>query len=277
MHSGEVTFIMPNNIVDNGGVSIVISTANSRISSLSFDSHIHGVRYVIVHQVYEDQTLDQIQYDLSYRDDVFYSRLDYPGLSKSRNVGLKSVSSKYAYIMDDDVKFDLKEIAHLIDWMEMNQVDVATGQFVFEDGLLSRNYNKNPFKHTIFSAANVSSIEICVNVESLRQKGILFDENFGLGTALPSGEEFIFITDCIESGLNVWFYPITTGVHPNITSGQDFFTSANKILAKREMFKRVFGWKAFIFIFAFWLKKARYVHKQGYFGLFTKIMLIGVK
>lgn len=235
------------------------------------------VCYVVVHQVYGESYTNEALPDFISRDDVTYIRLDYPGLSKSRCVGLGSVKTKYAYIMDDDVDFDLEKMWQLVDWMEVEQVDVATCQFVFENGSLPRIYKTTPFKHSMLSAAKVSSIEICANVEKLRENGIKFDERFGLGAELPSGEEYIFITDSIKAGLNVWFYPITTGVHPNITSGMDFYTSSSKTLAKREMFKRIFGWKSFLFILAFWLKKSPSVIKAGHFGMFTKTMLLGLK
>ncbi|SFR49316.1 glycosyltransferase [Thiomicrospira sp. ALE5] len=258
-------------------LTIIVSTANQRISGLNLKPVHSDVCYVVVHQVYDESYTNEALSDFISRDDVTYIRLDYPGLSKSRNVGLSSVKTKYAYIMDDDVDFDLAKMSQLVNWMEVNQVDVATCQFVFENDSLPRSYSDASFKHTMLSAAKVSSIEICANVEKLRENGINFDERFGLGTNLPSGEEYVFMTDCIKAGLHVWFYPVTTGVHPNITSGMDFYTSSHKTLAKREMFKRIFGWKAFLFILAFWLKKSPSVIKAGHFGPFTKTMLLGLK
>lgn len=258
-------------------LAIIISTANQRISGLNLKPAHTDVYYVIVHQVYDASYTSEALPDFISRDDVTYVRLDYPGLSKSRNVGLSSVKTKYAYIMDDDVDFNLAKISQLVDWMMVKQVDLATCQFVFENASLPRNYKTTPFKHTMLSAAKVSSIEICINIEKLRENGISFDERFGLGTTLPSGEEYIFVTDCIKAGLNVWFFPITAGVHPNITSGMDFYTSSHKTLAKREMFKRIFGWNAFLFIAAFWLKKSPNVLKVGCFWSFTKTMLLGLK
>ncbi|EHJ93075.1 hypothetical protein KUC_0019 [Vreelandella boliviensis LC1] len=179
--------------------------------------------------------------------------------------------------MDDDVEFDPESIMYLVNWMEENHVDVATCQFEFNNGSYPRNYKKIPFKHNMLSSAKISSIEICLNIEKNREKKIFFDERFGLGTDLPSGEEYIFVTDCIKSDLAVWFYPIVCGVHPNITSGMDFYTSANKTLAKREMLKRIFGRKALVFIFAFWLKKIPIVTRAGFLWPFTKRMILGIK
>ena len=236
-----------------------------------------GFFYVIVHQVYGNDITDLALPNSISRDDVTYVRLDYPGLSKSRYVGISFVKTKYFYIMDDDVNFNLNQLDKLIDWMDSNQVDVSTSKFVLENGSYPKEYKAHPFKHTFISAAKVSSIEICAKTEVIKNSGVLFDVNFGLGSELPSGEEYIFITDCIKSDLKVWFSPVTIGVHPNETSGRDFYTAPNKALAKREMLTRIFGRKAFVFIFAFWLKKIPIVIKAGYFWQFSKAMLLGTK
>lgn len=263
--------------VNKTNCTVVTSTSNERIERISSDLDCSVVDYIFVHQVYDEFYKNKCFSDMLNISKLKYLRLDYPGLSKSRNVGLLNVETKYAYIMDDDVLFESDKIKKLVDWMESNRVDIATCQFRFESGSYPKNYNSKPFKHNMLSAAKVSSVEICVSVGRLREKGIRFDERFGLGTDLPSGEEYIFITDCLKAGLNVWFYPVTIGVHPDITSGIDFYTNCRKILAKREMFKRIFGWKSSMFIYAFWLKKLPKVIKTGYFWSFSKTMLLGLK
>lgn len=197
------------------------------------------------------------------------------GLSKSRNMGLRNCFARYAYIMDDDVVVDNNAINELVEQMEADDTDVATCKYICKSGKYPKKYNKTKFSHTLLSAAKVSSIEICVNVNVIKDRGIEFDQLFGLGASLPSGEEYIFVTDCIKSGLTVKYYPIMIGVHPDFTSGLDFYTNKNKILAKREMLKRVFGKKSIFFIIAFWLKKLNVTFKAGYIVRFTHIFLFG--
>lgn len=197
------------------------------------------------------------------------------GLSKSRNLCLKYCSSKYAYIMDDDVLLDINAIEELVKKMEVDDVDLATCKYIRENGKYPKRYLEAEFSHTLLSAAQVSSIEICFKVDVIRNLGIKFDERFGLGTNLPSGEEYIFLTDCIKKGLNVRYYPILIGVHPEFTSGLDFYTKTNKIIAKREMFKRIFGKNYIFFIIAFWLKKFHIAFKAGYGLRFTQAILFG--
>ncbi|MHA6964797.1 glycosyltransferase [Zobellella denitrificans] len=253
-------------------ITIIISTLSDRFFGIDLPPKNDLVQYIIIHQ--ERRGSDVNIAEFLKRDDVKYHQVNSLGLSKSRNFGLDAVKTKYAYIMDDDVIFEPSKIIELVKLMNEGNVDVATCQFCYESGGGSR-YKSESFKHSILSVAKVSSIEICINVEAIKSNGIRFNENFGLGTDLPSGEEYIFLTDCLKSKLNVWYFPILTCTHPNVTSGLDFYTSANKVLAKREMIKHVFGKKAFFYIFAFWIKKFNIVRRSGCFSSFTKTMLFG--
>ena len=255
--------------------TIVISTANARILDLNIKETHQDIHYIVVHQNFDNFGESYKIPELLRRDDVTYIRLDYPGLSKSRNIGLAEVRTKYAYIMDDDVDFSIKKIIELVKLMDTESVDIATCQHRYEDGRFPYSYKTHPYYHSKLSLAKVASIDICVNVNSIREKQIKFDSNFGLGTSLPSGEEFVFLTDCLKAGLSIKYYPILVGIHPNLISGTDFFSSSNKILAKREMMLRVFGVRGCFYIFAFWLKKIPIVFRHGYIFLFTRLLLLG--
>jgi glycosyltransferase involved in cell wall biosynthesis len=206
---------------------------------------------------------------------IFFSKER--GLSKSRNLALSNCAARYGYIMDDDVVLKDGAVDQIVMAMEADLADVGTCFFEYEDGRNSMPGYKNSFDHNFLTAAKVASIEICVRVASIREKKIAFDERFGLGTELPSGEEYVFITDCLKNDLKVKYYPMCIGTHPNVTSGEDFYTSYSRVLAKREMMKRVFGRKAFFFVFLFWLKKSPEVIKNGFFIEFTKTMFLGVR
>lgn len=256
-------------------LTVAISTANNRLKDIQLPASASKCSFLVVHQIF-NQSSDGVDCSkILARDDVDHHILNYAGLSKSRNFGIAHATTKYLFIMDDDVIFDVERMQALVEWMDSNNIDVATCQHKFESGRFPKNYQSQPFKHNLLSLAKVSSIDICLNVEKVRKLNLGFDERFGLGSDLPSGEEYIFLTDCLKRGLNIWFYPITVGVHPDITSGMDFYTSPAKTLAKREMLIRIFGWKSSLFIFAFWLKKLPHVFKTGYLVSFTKNMLVG--
>lgn len=257
--------------------TIVISTANARILDLNLKETHPDILYIVIHQNFDNCGENYKIPRFLIREDVTYVRLDYSGLSKSRNKGLAGVKTKYAYIMDDDVDFSTKNIIELVKLMNAESVDIATCQFKYQDGTFPKKYSDKSFEHSILSSAKVASIEICVNIESIRQSGIKFDESFGLGTSWPSGEEFIFLTDCLKAGLKVNYYPIVVGIHPSETSGQDFYSSFSKSVAKREMFKRVFGWRSWFYIIAFWIKKLPIAIKAKSGIQFSRAILLGTK
>jgi len=196
------------------------------------------------------------------------------GLSKSRNVAIENCQAEYGYILDDDVVLADGALEDLLERMIHDDVGVATAYFKYMGGGASGAFCDSPYTHNLLTVAKVCSIEICVKISLIKGR-ILFDEEFGLGSKFPSGEEYIFLTDCLKSGIEVKYYPVCVGFHPDVTSGQDFYTSSQKILAKREMFKRVFGVKSSLYIFAFWAKKLPAVIVAGYFLKFTRVMFLG--
>ena len=206
---------------------------------------------------------------------IFYTKER--GLSKSRNLAIAHCTSKYAFIMDDDVVIKSEALDRLVFNAEKDNLDVFTCSFLYENGDNSKAQFNDEFVHNYFTLAKVSSIEIGFKVESVKKNNIFFHESFGLGTDLPSGEEYIFLTDCLKMDLKIKFFPIIIGVHPNITSGMDFYTASSKILAKREMLRHIFKWKSPFFILAFWLKKTPQLIKVGHWARFSKVFLLGLK
>jgi glycosyltransferase involved in cell wall biosynthesis len=256
-------------------ITVIISTLNNRFLNVVEKYNKCKFDCLVIHQACQDSIAEALKFADNYN--FRYIPLNTRGVSKSRNFGLLHCATRYACIMDDDVVINYASIDELSKLMDAENVDVATGKYEYFNGEFPKKYKDKPFLHNMVSATKVSSIEICVNVESLKRHDLKFDENFGLGSKLPSGEEYIFLTDCLKSGLKVKYYPILIGAHPEETSGMDFYSSFEKTLAKRKMFQRVFGWKSLFFIVAFWVSKAFAIRSTGYFWSFTKVMLFGTR
>jgi len=254
-------------------ITLCISTCGDRIKNIVLPEYNPSILYLIIHQ--GSDRVDDLTF-LGRRDVSFFALSD-RGLSRSRNAGLDRVVTKYAYIMDDDVSIDIAKVLDLVRLIEEDAADVGTCKHRYQGGAYPARYKDHSFVHNLLSIAKVSSIDICVKMSSLNFNAIRFNQDFGLGSDLPSGEEYIFLADCIKKGLLVKYYPVVIGVHPDVTSGMDFFSQYNKTRAKREMIKHVFGWKAPLFVFLFWFKKAYVVRGSGYFWKFTKAMLLGLR
>jgi len=245
-----------------------ISTIGDRINNIDYSRLLlhDDVCYLIIHQSHHSCVIhDSILKLFSSRDDVHYIPCCEIGLSSSRNIALAKGKflAEYIFILDDDVSFSIANTFKLIQQMILDNVDVGCCYHKYTNGGSTlKNVNKSKVNYV--NAAKVSSIDICLKSRVAEDHRVFFDTNFGLGTNLPSGEEMIFLTDCLKFGFLVYRYPIEVCTHPPIASGLDFFSSKLKVKAKKEMFKRIFGPKYFLFFFLFVLKKLPRAIAAGY-------------
>jgi hypothetical protein len=104
-------------------------------------------------------------------------------------------------------------------------------------------------------------------MKSIKSKGVLFDENFGLGSKFYMGEEAIFVSDAIKTGLNIGFVPKTILVHSDLSTGEKTIFS-ELYLVQSAVFYRIFG-KMYLFWVAlklfFDLKQSKINFTQVYY------------
>lgn len=252
-------------------ITIGISTIGTRINTIKLPKHDESIKYIIVHQKPEALSKETNNIIIK-RDDVQYFAFLENGLSKSRNFTIKKCTTEFLSIMDDDVEIKIECIKNVVNIMKNGNIDIATCQYSTPQGSIKK-YKDNSFRHSILSAARISSIEIIIKLSEFSKKDLFFDENFGLGSKYPSGEEFIFATDAIKMGLNVRYIPILTCIHPPISSGDDFFSTEEKILAKKYMFQRVYRKLYLLPLMAFTIKKSRILIHNKKFLFFIKTIL----
>lgn len=253
-------------------LTVCIATLGKGLFKIELPEKVLNLKYLVIHQRYQDAGPLPAWLE---RSDVTYIKSDTLGLSKNRNEALSLCDTPYVYIMDDDVEVLPHRMLELIASMEVDQTDIGTCMYLCEDGTYSTRYKSYAHNHSIFSLAKVSSISICLNRKAVNSVNCRFNEHFGLGALYPSGEEYIFLTDCLKSKLRIRFYPIITAVHPVVSSGLDFYSSYEKSIAKRKMIQQVFGTLNPLILLAFWLKKLPTVVKKGHLVKFTQAFLFG--
>ena len=73
---------------------------------------------------------------------------------------------------------------------------------------------------------------------------IQFDQIFGLGSIYNGGEENIFLKDVLDMGLNIYYYPEPTVIHPyesyNKLINNDFFYVKGAVLKRLHVLKGIF-------------------------------------
>ncbi|WP_318406938.1 glycosyltransferase [Photobacterium leiognathi] len=220
-------------------ITFIISTLNDGIFKIPEENFYKLKNVIIVHQVTDGN-------DYSYfvnkynekKSNIKYLVMNEKGLSKSRNKGLDNCSTEWAYILDDDVLV-YDDILDKLETETNSENSVFTFYHSDVDETVYKKYKKKRFNHNVISLAKVASIDLFLNVSLINKKNIRFDENFGLGTKYPSGEEYILLTDCLDKKIKVINIPVFTTKHPNEASGNDFFSSVEKISSKKMMFNRL--------------------------------------
>jgi len=163
------------------------------------------------------------------------------GLSKSRNRAIENTRAKIALIADDDVKFvpdfDKKIISAFTRYPD---ADIITFRVRTPEGLpYKKSYLEHSFTHSRTSIYKTSSVEIALRPDKIKLKGVRFDESFGLGAKYSSGEEVIFLNDCINSGLSLRYVPEEIVIHPLESSGK--ILDENYFKSKGAIVRRLYG------------------------------------
>lgn len=164
------------------------------------------------------------------------------GLSKSRNLALQRASKDLVVLTDDDVIFQSGFEDFVLNAFNSNpNHDGFRFQYENENRILSKKYPKKFLsKLSDFEILNASSVELVFKKDSIKSKGLLFDENFGLGSKFYMGEEAIFVSDAIKKGLNIGFVPKTILIHSDLSTGEK--TSSSKLyFIQSAVFYRIFG------------------------------------
>lgn len=237
-------------------IEIAISTLNDGIFKIKLRNDFN---YLIVHQVTNNKDYSPYINDILNKN-VRYINSNEIGLSKSRNLAIKNSYSDYIWIMDDDVTIldgAQEKINKLIS--EKQNCDM----FILNHKPVKGN--KTTYINE-YSAMSVSSINMLIKRKSIIDNNIFFNEKFGLGTSLPSGEEYIFTVEMLRKKLTIIKTKDIFAFHPDISSGNDFYSSNNKLRAKLEMFSFWYGTKIGKLIYiAFILKKMKILIKNKRF------------
>ncbi len=178
---------------------------------------------------------------LPARPDVGIVTLEGTGAAASRNAAIAACETDLLLFSDDDVRLLPGGLADLIDaFAARPQASVLAGQTLLENGALKKAYPRHQQRLSLFNAAKTGTVELAVRPTRVRQAGIRFAERFGAGAEFPIGDEYIFIADCLRSGLEGFYVPIPIAEHKGASSGRDFHSAAIT-RARARVLEHVFG------------------------------------
>lgn len=132
------------------------------------------------------------------------------GASKSRNRGLENVTEDIIILCDDDVIYsDNYEQIILSEFERIKDADVITFNLNSPNRKIKDN-NKRKRLH-IFNSLKYSSPRIAFKKSSIQNCKIKFNSYFGPGSIYSSGEDTLFLVDCLRKKLKIYSSPLNVG------------------------------------------------------------------
>ncbi len=179
------------------------------------------------------------------------------GLSKSRNQLLCNSNADIGIIADDDMQY-LKDYSKEIDnaFNKNEEADIICFK-VYKGNKAFKNYKNKREKIGYLKILKKSSVEIAFKIKPLQENNIKFDEDFGSGAKMyTSGEENIFLRDCLKKGLKIIYEPLFIA-RLDDKNDSTWFKGFNEqyFKTKGAVFERLTHTFSVIYIWMFAIKK----------------------
>lgn len=176
------------------------------------------------------------------------------GLSNSRNMAMENAMGDLGILCDDDEILYKDYVERVVAAFEdLKKADIIC----FIVNRKDENYPSKPSKVKYFKSLKISSVQMVLKISSIKRAGVKFDKNFGAGSLNSSGEENIFLFDCLKKGLNIYYVPVPIG--KLVPSESTWFEGYNEeyFVKRGRIFRRLFGWYGYIHSIYFCLSKYR--------------------
>jgi len=126
------------------------------------------------------------------------------GLTKSRNLAIRSSDADVCLLCDDDEKFVADYERKILEaYRDLPQADVIIFKMVGRSASFPDRVMELRFPKTM----HVSSWQISFRRQRLMDVGVQFDELLGAGSGNGAEEELKFLLDCQKAGLKIFYVP----------------------------------------------------------------------
>ena len=259
------------NLKDNkNNLEILISTINK--SSLDF---INNILKNNIECIYPILVVNQSKNELkSNQNNIRVINLNSIGLSKSRNTAIQNSSSDLCIFCDDDIVYKENFYNTIKTAFKENiDADVITFQIENEHGQLFKDYDNLKY-HNKKSIKKVNSVAIAFKRKSIVSNKIKFDSLFGLGSTFKTGDEYLFLRDCLKKNLKIISVQKVILTHKSVSSGKLAEKDEN-IYARAAIFYKIFGKLSYLKLVhhIYLLKKKNMINFNQ---IFVKFM-VGIK
>ena len=196
---------------------------------------VKGVEYLVCCQIEGNHVLPE----KLEREDFRVIRSSTRGLSVNRNIALSHATAPLLLLSDDDADYSEQGLLDVMESFKKNP-DADIIAFRYASSLSKKFYPEEVVSLSQCPKGYyISSIEIAMRRKSV-QGAIWFNEDFGVGATFPSGEEDIFIRECLDRGLNGIYIPKTIVSHDGTTTSGRNLMLPSRPQTKGAVFLRLY-------------------------------------
>lgn len=151
---------------------------------------------------------DLFMYEEYYFNDHLIKQFSFneKGVGLNRNNGLMRSTGDICLLADDDMVF-VKNYPEIIFKAFNDNEDADVIIFNLKDNNENRFIINKPFKVNYLNFMRFGAARIAFRRRAVIKNGISFNLNFGGGTPFSSGEDSLFLADCLKKGLKIIAIP----------------------------------------------------------------------
>ena len=139
---------------------------------------------------------------------VLFWSLPERGIGRSRNRALERATGDILLFSDDDIVYEDGYVEALLRaFRERPDADAVV--FNLRAGRRKRRTISRPGRVRWHNYMRYGAARIAVLRRAVQEKGLAFSTEFGGGARYGSGEDTLFLRDCLRSGLKVYAVPLT--------------------------------------------------------------------
>ncbi len=188
------------------------------------------------------------------------------GVGLSRNTALMRSDAEIAVFADDDEVFvDGYEQKIIGEFDKHPEADAIVFNVENDDKARPMYQNTNFKRLRFYNSLRYGTVRLAVRVDKIKQNNINFSLLFGGGAKYSNGEDSIFITDILKSGLKLYASPIKIA---DLEAGDStWFKGYNKkfFVDRGVLFRRLSRFLAPVLILRFAIKeRAKYQDQMSF-------------
>lgn len=182
-------------------IQVLVATMHQKDHSLLEKMHLKSDA-IIANQC-DANSLEEFEWN-GHR--VRYLNFAERGVGLNRNNALMRATGDVCLFADDDMVYVDDYVEKVKNTFEQyHDADVIA--FNLKEPKISRYVIKKTYKVGLLNYLRFGAARVAVRLQSVREKGIYFNQCFGGGTEHSHGEDSIFLTDCLRKGLKMYAVP----------------------------------------------------------------------